>query len=106
VVIRCAPATEAVLVLCTIVGSHQRLMGPAQALADAKARGLWRDVVEWVPAYTSLTLHFGVAGLGDAAQAAADALLALARHSTPLSRPGRRWRFQCGKQRSGMAAFG
>lgn len=72
--------------------THERVMGLAQALADAKALGLWRDVVEWVPAYTSLTVHFGAAGPDDAAQDAADALLALARHSAPLSRPGRRWR--------------
>jgi hypothetical protein len=61
-------------------------MGLAQAL------GLWRDVVEWVPEYTTLTVHFGVSGLGDTAQDAAAALLALGRRSAPLSRPGRRWR--------------
>lgn len=72
--------------------THERVMGLAQALADAKAHGRWPGIVEWVPAYTSLTVHFAADEDGDAALAAADALLALARTTEPLSRPGRRWR--------------
>ena len=72
--------------------THARVMGLAQALAEAKLRGQWGDVVEWVPAYTTLTLHFAVSGDADAALEAADALLALARDAAPLSQPGRRWR--------------
>jgi KipI family sensor histidine kinase inhibitor len=72
--------------------THERVMGLAQALAEAKARGQWSDVVEWVPAFTTLTVHFTTAGESDAAQAAAGALLELARGAAPQSRPGRRWR--------------
>jgi inhibitor of KinA len=72
--------------------THARVMGLADALAQARAVGLWPDVVEWVPAFTTLTVHFAASGPGDAAQLAADALLALARGAAALSRPGRRWR--------------
>lgn len=71
---------------------HARVMGLAQALADAKAQGGWPQVIEWVPAYTTLTVHFEVAGEADLALDAAEALLTLAREAAPLSRPGRRWR--------------
>lgn len=72
--------------------THERVMGLALALAEAKARGQWSDVIEWVPAFTTLTVHFTTAGERDAAQAAAGALLELARGAAPRSRPGRRWR--------------
>jgi inhibitor of KinA len=72
--------------------THERVMGLAQALADARASGQWPDIVEWVPAYTSLTVHFAVDEHRDGALDAAAALLALARDTAPLSRPGRRWR--------------
>ena len=71
--------------------THARVMGLAQALAHARAKGLWPEVVEWVPAYTTLTVHFAASGQSDAAMAAADALLALAGSAAPLSQPGRRW---------------
>ena len=71
--------------------THARVMGLAQALAQARAEGLWPDIVEWVPAYTTLTVHFAASGQTDAALAAADALLALARSVAPRSQPGRRW---------------
>jgi KipI family sensor histidine kinase inhibitor len=72
--------------------THERVMGLAQALADARAQGRFSDVIEWVPAYTSVTLHFSAAGAADAAQESADALLALARSASPQARPGRCWR--------------
>lgn len=72
--------------------THQRVMGLAQALADAKARGEWPGIVEWVPAYTSLTVHFSMDEQGDATLDTAAPLLALACDTAPLSRPGRRWR--------------
>jgi len=72
--------------------THARVLGLAEALAAARARGLWRDAVEWVPAYTTLTVHFDAAAQADAAMDAADALLALARDAAPRSQPGRRWR--------------
>jgi len=71
---------------------HERVMGLAQALAVGKARGQWPAIVEWVPAYASVTVHFAADEQGDAALDAATALLALARDTAPLSRPGRRWR--------------
>lgn len=72
--------------------THERVMGFAQALAAARARGEWPGIVECVPAYTTLAVHFDDRGDTDAAAAAADALLALARAALPLTRPGRRWR--------------
>jgi KipI family sensor histidine kinase inhibitor len=72
--------------------THARVMGLAQALADAQAQGQWSELLEWVPAYTSLTLYFRTRGPADVALQAADALLALARGAAPLARPGRRWR--------------
>jgi KipI family sensor histidine kinase inhibitor len=72
--------------------THARVLGLAQALAHARAEGLWPEVVEWVPAFTTLTVHFAASGQSDAAMDAADALLALAGSAAPLSQPGRRWR--------------
>jgi KipI family sensor histidine kinase inhibitor len=71
--------------------THARVMGLAQALAQARTKGQWPEIVEWVPAYTTLTVHFAASGQTDAALAAADALLALARSVAPRSQPGRRW---------------
>ena len=72
--------------------THERVMGFAQALAAARARGEWPGIVECVPAYTTLALHFDDRGDADAASEAADALLQLARAAAPQRRPGRRWR--------------
>jgi KipI family sensor histidine kinase inhibitor len=72
--------------------THARVMGLAQALAEGRARGAWPGVVEWVPAYTTLTVHFRDLGDSDAAADAAPALLELARRAAPLAHPGRRWR--------------
>ncbi len=71
--------------------THERVMGLAQALAAQQDQGLWPAVLEWVPAYTTLTVHFDVSGPVDAVQAAAAPLLALACRAAPLSQPGRRW---------------
>jgi KipI family sensor histidine kinase inhibitor len=71
--------------------THARVMGLARALAERRSAGQWPQVVEWVPACTTLTVHFDANGSTDAAQDAAEALLALARGAAPLSQPGRRW---------------
>lgn len=70
---------------------HARVMGLAQALADAQQRGAWPQVLEWVPAYTTLTVHFNGSDDNDVALHAAADLLALARTAPPLLQPGRRW---------------
>jgi inhibitor of KinA len=70
--------------------THARVMGFAEALQQAPAS--WPGVVEWVPAYTTVTVHFRVDGDADLAGEAAPALLDLARSAAPLARPGRRWR--------------
>jgi KipI family sensor histidine kinase inhibitor len=72
--------------------THARVMGLAQALAEGRAQGRWPGVVEAVPAYTTLTLHFDSSGDTDDAGTAAEALLALARDAAPRATPGRRWR--------------
>lgn len=71
--------------------THARVMGLAQALATAHAQGGWPQVLEWVPAYTTLTVHFHSTGGTDAVQDAAPALLALAHTAAPLQQPGRSW---------------
>ncbi len=72
--------------------THQRVMGLAQALTEAQAQGQWPEVLEWVPAYTTLTLHFRTDADTDAAKDAAEALLAMARNAAPRAQPGRCWR--------------
>ncbi len=72
--------------------THTRVMGLAHAMAQARAQGGWPAVLECVPAYTTLTVHFNTSGVADHAQVAADALLALARAAAPRAQPGRRWR--------------
>jgi KipI family sensor histidine kinase inhibitor len=71
--------------------THAKVMGLARALTEGRDRGEWPGIVEWVPAGTTLTVHFDERGLGDAAAEAAPALLQLARSVRPLARPGRRW---------------
>lgn len=70
--------------------TRERVMGFADALA--RSRAAWPGIVEWVPAYTSVTVHFRTDGHSDLAGEAAAALLELARAAPPLARPGRRWR--------------
>lgn len=74
--------------------THARVMGFAQLLEEGRAAGLWPQVVEWVPAYTTVTVFFAGddAAEHSAASEAAPALLAAARGAAPLTRPGRRWR--------------
>ena len=72
--------------------THRRVMGFAQALADARAQGRLPGVVEWVPAYATVTVHFDARGDEDFAAAAEGELRVLARDAAPLERPGRRWR--------------
>ena len=72
--------------------THARVMGLAQALEAARVQGGWPQVLEWVPAYTTLTVHFHTTAAADVAHEAAEELLALARASAPLLQPGRCWR--------------
>lgn len=67
--------------------THERVMG----FADALARASWPGVVECVPAYTTVAVHWRADDTDHAGDAAA-ALLELARTAPPLARPGRRWR--------------
>jgi KipI family sensor histidine kinase inhibitor len=69
---------------------HSRVMGFARSLGEARER--LPGIVEWVSAYTTVTVHFEACTDGDSALDAAGALLALARAALPLERPGRRWR--------------
>ena len=61
--------------------THARVIGFRQALSLARAQGRWPAIVECVPAYTTLTVHFDATAPGDAALDAADALLDLARRA-------------------------
>lgn len=69
-----------------------RVLGFTQALLAGMARGEWPGVIECVPAYCSVTVHFdGRSDTVDPSQHAAG-LLALAQAAEPLVRPGRQWR--------------
>lgn len=71
--------------------TNARVLGFCHALTQATQRGELPGVVEWVPAFASVTVH-----ADDADEAAADArdakLLALARAAAPRPCAGRRWR--------------
>lgn len=82
---------------------HARVLGFARALEAQRAR--FPGIVEWLPAFDSVSVYFDLACGGPAwggsvggGQACADpdevcaALLALARSVIPEARPGRRWR--------------
>lgn len=69
--------------------THARVMGFAEALAQ-QASG--PAIVESVPAYTSVTVHFRADDDTDLAGEAATGLLELARAAAPLVKPGRCWR--------------
>jgi inhibitor of KinA len=71
--------------------ANARVLGFCRALADAVQRGELAGMVEWVPAFASVTVHADEAD--EAAAAARDArLLALARSAVPLQAAGRHWR--------------
>jgi inhibitor of KinA len=70
--------------------AHALVMGFLQCLTRAVAAGQLHGVVEWVPAYASVTVR--VDDANDAAATARDAkLLALARETQALTTSGRRW---------------
>ncbi len=70
---------------------HARVLGFCRVLGDAVQRGELPGVVEWVPAFASVTVHADDSD--EAAAAARDAhLLALAAQAKPLHAAGRRWR--------------
>jgi KipI family sensor histidine kinase inhibitor len=71
---------------------HARVLGFAQALEAAVARGALAGVVEWVPAYRSLTVYFDPAAELDDPATQAEILLALARQAPAVAPAGRRWR--------------
>lgn len=71
--------------------ANARVLGFCRALGQAVQRGELPGVVEWVPAFASVTVHADDAD--EAAAAARDAkLLALAESAAPLQQAGRRWR--------------
>lgn len=68
-----------------------RVLGYTQALAEAVQRGGLQGVVEWSPAFASVTVR--VDDASEAQAAARDAaLLALAQQAPPRAAAGRRWR--------------
>lgn len=71
---------------------HARVLGFARALEAAVARGELAGVVESVPAYRSLTVHFDPAAALDAPARQAEILLRIARDAPALPAAGRRWR--------------
>ncbi len=73
-------------------GIHARVMGFARALEAAVADGELAGVVEWVPAYRSLTVHFDPAAELDAPARQAEILLDIARRAPAVTAAGHRWR--------------
>ncbi len=69
---------------------HARVMGFAAALEARRRDDGLPGVVEWVPAFTSLTVYFEPGS--DALERQADALAELARQAAPLARAGTEWR--------------
>lgn len=70
--------------------THARVMGLAQALTRARAAGDLPGVIEWVPAFRSLTVYFDA--LATDAEALAARLRQLGASATRLPSAGRRWR--------------
>jgi inhibitor of KinA len=71
--------------------ANAKVQGFTRALADAVRNNTLTGVLEWVPAFASLTIH--VDDASEPAAAARDAaLLALAQAATPLHTSGRCWR--------------
>lgn len=69
---------------------HARVTGFAAALQDRRDAGELPELIEWVPAFASLTAFFEPGKI--ALDEAADTLRALAREAAPLAHGGRRWR--------------
>lgn len=69
---------------------HARVLGFARALEGLAASGELDGVLEWVPTFRSITVHFDPDRI-DGEALAAD-LLALARSSTSLTVAGAHWR--------------
>lgn len=75
----------------TSAAANSRALGFCRALAQAVQRGELTSVVEWAPAFASVTVHAD--DIDESAAAARDArLLALAEGAAPLQASGRRWR--------------
>ncbi len=73
--------------------AHGLVMGCVHALGEAVKRGSLQGVVEWVPAYASVTVRFDDADASEPAAAQRDAaLLALAQAAKPMHAAGRPWR--------------
>lgn len=72
---------------------HARVLGFTQALEQAVARGKLAGVIEWVPAFRSVTVYFDADGEPPVDPAVQEeTLLALARHAPAVAQAGRRWR--------------
>ncbi len=72
--------------------AHALVTGFTQALARCVAEQRIGGIVEWVPAYASVTVIVDDDAGEDAAQARDAALLAMARAAQPARASGRRWR--------------
>lgn len=70
--------------------THARVLGFADALEARRRDGALPGVVEWVPAFATVTVYFEPGS--DAPEATAEALLALARSAPPITRGGTEWR--------------
>lgn len=69
---------------------HARVLGFVNALEQAKRRGEFDSIVEWVPTFRSVTAYFDASVEDPLVEG--DKLLALARRAQPRSQAGRRWR--------------
>lgn len=72
---------------------HARVLGFTQALERAVAAGELAGVIEWVPAFCSVTVYFdAAAATPDDPARQGERLLQLAHEAPALSQAGRRWR--------------
>jgi len=70
--------------------THARVMGFAAALEARRRAGELPGVVEWVPAFASLTVYFEPGS--EAVESDAESLGELARQAPPLTHAGTEWR--------------
>lgn len=72
------------------LATHARVMGFAAALEARRHAGALPGVIEWVPAFASVTVYLDPAC--DAPEASPEALLELAGDAAPVTRAGTGWR--------------
>lgn len=72
------------------LATHAQVMGFAATLETRRRNGALPGVIEWVPAFASVTVYLDATC--DAPEATPEALLEMARDASPVTRAGTGWR--------------